>query len=109
MTHPELTDEFFERADLYEVEKRIRRGRPVAAAPKQAVKRRLEPGVLAALRATGDGWQTRISDMLRTSAAAGRAGAGVFFNGRATAFRSVRRRSSAEFQCPPERLQERIE
>jgi uncharacterized protein (DUF4415 family) len=64
---PELTDEFFERADLYEGEKLIRRGRPAALAPKQAVKLRLDPDVLAALRATGDGWQTRINDMLRAS------------------------------------------
>ena len=64
---PELTDEFFDRADLYEGEKLIRRGRPAALAPKQAVKLRLDPDVLAALRATGDGWQTRINDMLRAS------------------------------------------
>ena len=64
---PELTDAFFERADLYEGEKLIRRGRPIALAPKQAVKLRLDPDVLAALRATGDGWQTRINDMLRAS------------------------------------------
>lgn len=64
---PELTDAFFERADLYEGNKPIRRGRPVSAAPKQAVKLRLDPDVLAALRATGDGWQTRINDLLRAS------------------------------------------
>ncbi|WP_081699791.1 BrnA antitoxin family protein [Candidatus Symbiobacter mobilis] len=28
---------------------------------------RLDADVLAALRATGDGWQTRINDMLRAS------------------------------------------
>ncbi|NDG39456.1 MAG: hypothetical protein EBY28_08720 [Betaproteobacteria bacterium] len=47
-----------------------RRGRPVgslAAVTKQPVKLRLDPDVLAALRATGDGWQTRINDMLRAS------------------------------------------
>ena len=47
-----------------------RRGRPVgslAAITKQPVKLRLDPDVLAALRATGDGWQTRINDMLRAS------------------------------------------
>jgi uncharacterized protein (DUF4415 family) len=64
---PELTNGFFERADLYEGKKLIRRGRPAALAPKQAVKLRLDPDVLAALRATGDGWQTRINDMLRAS------------------------------------------
>ena len=64
---PELTDGFFERADLYEGEKLIRRGRPAALAPRQAAKLRLDPDMLAALRATGDGWQTRINDMLRAS------------------------------------------
>ena len=47
-----------------------RRGRPVgslAVVTKQPVKLRLDPDVLAALRATGDGWQTRINDMLRAS------------------------------------------
>lgn len=55
-----------------------RRGRPsgsVAAVTKEPVKLRLDPDVLAALRATGDGWQTRINDMLRASLAlAGRLG-----------------------------------
>lgn len=47
-----------------------RRGRPagsVAAVTKEPVKLRLDPDVLAALRASGDGWQTRINDMLRAS------------------------------------------
>jgi uncharacterized protein (DUF4415 family) len=64
---PELTDEFFERADQYHGDALIRRGRPKAAATKEPVKLRLDPDVLAALRATGDGWQTRINDMLRAS------------------------------------------
>jgi uncharacterized protein (DUF4415 family) len=55
-----------------------RRGRPVgsvAAVSKEAVKLRLDPDVLAALRATGDGWQTRINEMLRASLSlAGRLG-----------------------------------
>ncbi|MGZ8217785.1 BrnA antitoxin family protein [Methylomagnum sp.] len=47
-----------------------RRGRPVGsvqAVTKQPVKLRLDADVLEALRATGDGWQTRINDTLRTS------------------------------------------
>ena len=47
-----------------------RHGRPagsVAAVRKEPVKLRLDPDVLAALRATGDGWQTRINDMSRAS------------------------------------------
>lgn len=46
------------------------RGRPlgsVQTTTKQAVKLRLDADVLEALRATGDGWQTRINDMLRAS------------------------------------------
>ena len=34
---------------------------------KEPVKLRLDADVLAALRASGDGWQTRINDMLRAS------------------------------------------
>lgn len=44
-----------------------RRGRPKSATTKEAVKLRLDADVLAALRASGDGWQTRINDTLRAS------------------------------------------
>jgi uncharacterized protein (DUF4415 family) len=44
-----------------------RRGRPKAAVTKEPVKLRLDADVLAALRSSGDGWQTRINDMLRAS------------------------------------------
>lgn len=49
-----------------------RRGRPVGstqAVTKEAVKLRLDADVLEALRASGDGWQTRTNDMLRASLA----------------------------------------
>jgi uncharacterized protein (DUF4415 family) len=36
---------------------------------KEAVKIRLDADVVAALRASGDGWQTRINDTLRASLA----------------------------------------
>lgn len=42
-----------------------KRGRPLAKAPKQAVNIRLSPDILAAFRATGQGWQTRLNDALR--------------------------------------------
>jgi len=42
-----------------------RLGRPPKAAPKEAVKLRLDPDVLAVLRATGPGWQTRVNAILR--------------------------------------------
>ncbi len=40
-------------------------GRPKAAATKEAVKLRLDPDLLVVLRATGDGWQTRVNRILR--------------------------------------------
>lgn len=43
------------------------RGRPKAVAVKEPVKIRLDADVLMALRASGDGWQTRINDTLRAS------------------------------------------
>ncbi|PRC94329.1 BrnA antitoxin family protein [Solimicrobium silvestre] len=45
-----------------------RRGRPVGsvkADAKQAVKLRFDPDVLAALRSTGRGWQTRVNEVMR--------------------------------------------
>ena len=54
---PELTREFFRRADVYEGEKLLRRGRPpVGERPKEAVKLRLSPDVLDYFRAGGPGW-----------------------------------------------------
>jgi uncharacterized protein (DUF4415 family) len=64
---PELTTEFFKSADLYDGKKLKARGRPKAATTKEPVKLRLDADVLAALRASGDGWQTRINDTLRAS------------------------------------------
>lgn len=49
-----------------------RRGRPVGSAQdvtKEAIKIRLDADVVAALRASGEGWQTRINDTLRASLA----------------------------------------
>jgi len=63
----ELTAEFFEAADLYKGNKLQARGRPKSATTKEPVKLRLDADVLAALRASGDGWQTRINDTLRAS------------------------------------------
>jgi len=64
---PELTEDFFKSADLYEGTKLKTRGRPKSASPKEPVKLRLDADVLAALRASGEGWQTRINDALRAS------------------------------------------
>ncbi len=63
---PELTEEWFAAADLYDGDKLIRRGgRPKKATPKEAVNIRLDPDVLAHFRATGAGWQSRINEALR--------------------------------------------
>lgn len=64
---PELTSAFFKNADLYEGAQLKTRGRPKSASTKEPVKLRLDADVLAALRATGEGWQTRINDTLRAS------------------------------------------
>lgn len=65
---PELTDEWFERADLYKGGKLIRRGRPRSINPKQPTSLRLDADVLAYYRGTGYGWQSRINATLRKAA-----------------------------------------
>lgn len=44
---------------------RPKRGRPVSANPKAHVNLRLDPDVVAAFRATGRGWQTRLNAALK--------------------------------------------
>jgi uncharacterized protein (DUF4415 family) len=63
----ELTAEHFARADVYVGETLVRRGRgrPRAPTAKKQVTIRLEPELLERLRATGPGWQTRISEAVR--------------------------------------------
>jgi uncharacterized protein (DUF4415 family) len=65
---PEVTDDMLARAVLRIGERLIRRGRPRSAAPKQAIKLRLDPDVLAYFRNLGPGWQTRINATLRRAA-----------------------------------------
>jgi uncharacterized protein (DUF4415 family) len=69
--NPEWTDEMFEqsvRLDALPASLQAKlRGRPKAAVTKEAVKVRLDADVLEVLRASGDGWQTRINDTLRAS------------------------------------------
>lgn len=66
---PELTEEHFEKADWYDGERLIQRGRgrPKLAAPKEQINIRLDADVLAALRQSGPGWQTKINEILRAS------------------------------------------
>ena len=65
---PELTKEMLDRAEIRHGDKVIKRGRPPLENPKEAVKLRLDPDVLAAYRRTGRGWQTRINADLRKAA-----------------------------------------
>jgi uncharacterized protein (DUF4415 family) len=62
---PELTDEWFDHADLYHGDVLIRRGRPKLDAPKVSTTLRLDADVIAQFKAKGPKWQTRINDALR--------------------------------------------
>jgi uncharacterized protein (DUF4415 family) len=63
---PELTGEFFERADEYRGGTLVKRGRPKAEITKERITIRLSPEVLGPFRATGPGWQTRVDAALRS-------------------------------------------
>lgn len=65
---PELTDEWFQRADLMRGEHVVRRGRPPLERPKEAVTLRIDADVLDYFRDDGPGWQTRINEALRKAA-----------------------------------------
>jgi len=65
---PELTDEWFETADVYDGEKLISRGRPKSDSPKQAISLRVDADVLDKFKADGPGWQSRMNDALRKAA-----------------------------------------
>jgi uncharacterized protein (DUF4415 family) len=62
---PELNDDFFEKADLYEGSKLIRRGRPAGSSVKEQLTIRFDKDILEAFRSTGSGWQTRMNDALK--------------------------------------------
>ena len=64
---PELTDEWFDKADFKIGRKVIRRGRPPGSAKTQ-VSLRLDHDVIAAFRAQGAGWQSRMNEALRKAA-----------------------------------------
>ena len=55
---PELTDAMLKRGTVK------RAGRPVATNPRRQVTIRLPESVLAAWKATGPGWQTRMADLI---------------------------------------------
>jgi uncharacterized protein (DUF4415 family) len=64
-TAPELTDEWFDKADLRVGDKLIRRGRPPLDTRKKLVSLRLDQDVIERFRAGGPGWQSRINAALR--------------------------------------------
>ncbi len=65
---PELTDEWFETADVYDGEKLISRGRPKSAFPKKAISLRVDADVLDKFKSDGPGWQGRMNEALRKAA-----------------------------------------
>lgn len=64
---PELTDEWFDKADIKIGREVIRRGRP-AGSSKQLISLRLDAAIIDHFCATGPGWQSRINDLLRKAA-----------------------------------------
>lgn len=63
---PELTDAQLSAA-VVSPDGLRRRGRPKADAPKEAISLRVDVDVLAAFKAEGPGWQTRMNTVLRTA------------------------------------------
>jgi uncharacterized protein (DUF4415 family) len=72
----ELTDEFFEKGvwrigdkvvsrEEASIEDKKRRGRPAGGDTKISTTIRFDAEVLAAFKAQGDGWQTRMNDALK--------------------------------------------
>ena len=65
---PEITEAWIQGADLYKGKQLIRRGRPKLENPRQLLSLRLPPNVIARWKATGPGWQTRMVEVLESSA-----------------------------------------
>lgn len=73
---PELTEEFFSKAmpmiggrpvsrEQFAVNVKKRMGRPPVEVTRPTLNMRVDPDVLAALKASGKGWQTRLNALLR--------------------------------------------
>lgn len=75
---PELSDAFFEKAEYrigeqvvppeqgrQAMQKALSRGRPKAAQTKLALTVRYDADIVAAFKASGKGWQTRMNEALR--------------------------------------------
>ena len=65
---PRWTILFFERADVFIGERLVARGHPVSTSPlKRATTIRFDVDVLAALKASGAVWQTRVNALVRAA------------------------------------------
>ena len=56
----------FTNAEWEQVKPLVRRGRPLGSGTKTQVTLRLDVEVVEKFRASGDGWQTRINDALKS-------------------------------------------
>lgn len=65
---PEITEDWFAEADAYVGTTLVRKGRPKATNPKQAVSLRLDPDVIDWFKLSGPGWQSRMNEALRKAA-----------------------------------------
>jgi uncharacterized protein (DUF4415 family) len=63
-TAPELTDEWFDRAEIRDGDKLIRPGRPPLDISKKLVSLQLDRDVIDGFRAGGPGWRSRINAAL---------------------------------------------
>lgn len=62
---PELDDDYFLHADVWNSDKLVKRGRPRVENPKKQITLRLDADVIEAFKSQGAGWQTRINEALR--------------------------------------------
>jgi len=76
---PEMTEAMLADAEFFHGDTFIRRGpgRPKSNAPKELISVRLDPDVLAKLRAAGPGWQSQINALLRQALDLNQAATGV--------------------------------
>lgn len=73
-TAPELTEEQLAEAELFDGDRFVRRGgRPKGSGRKELITLRLDRDVLDHFRGGGPGWQTRLNQALRASAASAEA------------------------------------
>ncbi len=59
---PELTSDWFIGADLHDGKRLVRRGRPKGSGTKELISLRLDRDAIAAYRATGRNWQSRLNE-----------------------------------------------